>query len=199
MPQEVAIESALCFGAISIRCGPMPVQNLIVKVQKRNRALVQFDPGRICKAMLRAAESIGGFRTDFLPGVNDRIFSAHGSNEGIATFLADTAIVCLNADPHHLIANFPPTIETIQDGVFHAMRSYGFQNTADAYACYRWGRHWLREGALDAEKFAGNGFPGREMEATLAWNRARGCDTVAGLNEIVRGGKIKALVDESLA
>ena len=59
----------------------MPVQNRIVKVQKRNRALVRFDSSRIGKAMLRAAESIGGFHQDFLPGVNDRIFSAHGSDE----------------------------------------------------------------------------------------------------------------------
>jgi len=107
--------------------------------------------------------------------------------------------VCLNSDPHHLISNFPPTIEIIQDEVLHALRSYGFQNTADAYECYRWGRHWLREGAITPDKFAGNGFPRARMEQTLAWNRQRGCDTVAGLNEIVRRGKIKALVEESLA
>jgi hypothetical protein len=74
--------------------------------------------------------------------------SAHDSDENIAAFMADAAIVCLNSDPHHLISNFPPTIETIQDEVLHALRSYGFQNTADAYECYRWGRHWLREGAI---------------------------------------------------
>jgi uridine kinase len=37
------------------------------------------------------------------------------------------------------------------------------------------------------------------MDRTLAWNRQRGCDTVAGLNEIVRSGRIKPLVDESIA
>jgi uridine kinase len=177
----------------------MPVQNLIVKVQKRNRALVRFDPGRICKAMLRAAESIGGFQTDFLPGVNDRIFGAHGSDEDIAAFLADTAIVCLNSDPHHLISNFPPTIEAIQDEVLHALRSHGFQKTADAYECYRWGRHWLREGALTPETFSGNGFPRERMAQILEWNRRHGVDTVAGLNDAVRGGRIKEVIDASLA
>src|ERR1022692_3379508 len=176
----------------------MAVQNLIVKVQKRNRALVKFDVARIWNAIFRAAESIGGFHRDFLPGINESIFATHKTDESIATFLADAAIVCLNADPHHLISNFPPTIETIQDEVLHAMRSYGFQNTADAYACYRWGRHWLREGAITTDKFAGNGFPRAQMEQTLAWNRERGCDTVAGLNEIVRSGRIKSLVDDSL-
>jgi uridine kinase len=133
-----------------------------------------------------------------VPGVNETIFEAYGSDDRIAEFLADAVVVCLNSDPHHLISNFPPTIETIQDEVLHALHSYGFQNTADAYECYRWGRHWLREGAIPAEKFAGNGFPHERMDQTLAWNRQRGCDTVAGLNEIVRSGKIKPLVEESL-
>jgi uridine kinase len=177
----------------------MPVQNLIVKVQKRNRALVRFDPGRICKAILRAAESIGGFQTDFLPGVNDKIFQAQGSDENIAAFLADTAIVCLNSDPHHLISNFPPTIEAIQDEVLHALRSHGYQKTADAYECYRWGRHWLREGALTTDKFSGNGFPRERMEQILEWNRKHGVDTVAGLNDTVRSGRIKEVIDASLA
>jgi len=177
----------------------MAVQNRIVKVQKRNRALVKFDPDRIQRAILRAAESIGGFQQDFLPGINDKIFEAWGADDSLAEFLAEAVVVCLNSDPHHFIANFPPTIETIQDEVLHALRSYGFQNTADAYACYRWGRHWLREGAIAPDKFVGNGFPTDEMRRTLEWNRQRGCDTVAGLNEIVRAGKIKALVDDSIA
>ncbi len=177
----------------------MAVQNRIVKVQKRNRALVKFDQDRIQRAILRAAESIGGFQQDFVPDVNEKIFEAYGADDRIASFLSEAVVVCLNSDPHHLIANFPPTIETIQDEVLHALRSYGFQNTADAYACYRWGRHWLREGALPPDKFVGNGFPKTRMEETLALNRRRGCDTVAGLNEIVRSGKLKSLVDESLA
>ncbi len=177
----------------------VPVQNRIVKVQKRNRALVRFDAERIYRAILRAAQSIGGFREDYLPGTNDRIFDAYGTDERIAEFLADTVVICLNSDPHHLISNFPPTIETIQDEVLHALRSYGFQNTADAYACYRWGRHWLREGAITREQFVGNGFLRSEMERSLTWNRAHGCDTVAGLNEIVRSGRTRELVEASLA
>src|SRR4051812_7908274 len=117
----------------------------------------------------------------------------------ISGFILNTAIIFLNANPHHLISNFPPTIETIQDEVLHALRSYGFQNTADAYECYRWGRHWLREGAVTKEQFVANGFPRTTMAKTLAWNHIRGCDTVVRMNEIVRAGKLKALVAESLA
>src|SRR5206468_172354 len=40
--------------------------------------------------------------------------------------------------------------------------------------------------------------PRERMEESLAWNRQRGCDTVAGLNELVRRGRIKPIVDESL-
>jgi uridine kinase len=177
----------------------MAVQNRIVKVQKRNRALVRFDEGRLCRAIFRAAESIGGFHEDFQPGANDKIFEVCGSDEKIAEFISNTAVVCLNSNPHHLISNFPPTIEAIQDEVLHALRSYGFQNTADAYECYRWGRHWLREGAISKEHFVGNGFPRASMAETLEWNRRHGCDTVAGLNEIVRAGELKTLAAESIA
>ena len=177
----------------------MSVQNRIVKVQKRNRALVKFDQDRIAGAILRAAQSIGGFEKDLLPGINDTIFDFCKSDDAIAGFLSDIVVICLNSDPHHLISNFPPTIEIIQDEVLHALRSYGFQHTADAYECYRWGRHWLREGAIKPGKFAGNGIPRSHLDASLTWNRARRCETIAGLNEIVRSGGLKSLVDESLA
>jgi len=36
------------------------------------------------------------------------------------------------------------------------------------------------------------------MEQTLEWNRQRGCDTVAGLNEVVRRGKLKKVIEESI-
>ena len=74
----------------------MAVQNRIVKVQKRNRALVKFDDTRIRRAIFHAAESIGGCRQDFLPGINDQIFDAYGTDERIAEFLADAVVVCLH-------------------------------------------------------------------------------------------------------
>ena len=164
----------------------MPVQNRIVKVQKRNRALVRFDARPHRQRHVRAAESIGGFQQDFLPGINDKIFDAHGTDENIAAFLADAAIVCLNSDPHHLIANFPPTIETIQDEVLHALRSYGFQNTADAYECYRWGRHWLREGAITQGAICRQRLSHRSEWTQIARMEppARRATRLPGLNEI---------------
>jgi uridine kinase len=177
---------------------PVSVENRIVKVQKRNRALVRFDGARICRAILRAGQSIGGLQQDHLPGINAKLFEAWKTDEELARFLADLVIILLNSEPQHLIANFPPTIEQIQDAVLHALRSYGFQNTADAYACYRWGRHWLREGAISNEQFVGNGIPQAQIQEKYQWNRQHGCDTVTGLNALVRSGKLQPLIRESL-
>ena len=62
----------------------MAVQNRIIKIQKRNRSLVTFDEGRIVRAILRAAESIGGFQEDFQEPINGKIFEAYGADDRIA-------------------------------------------------------------------------------------------------------------------
>ena len=177
----------------------MAVVNKIGKVMKRNHALVTFDQGRITHAIRRAADSIGGFEQDYLEGINDRIFTAGAGDEGIAEFLADLVVVVLNGDPHHLVANFPPTVEEIQDVVLHVLRSTGFTRAADAYTAFRWGHHWVRQGAITQEQFVRNGYPPAQMDPFLEWNRAHGCDTIDGLNEIVRNGRIKSLIDASLS
>ncbi len=176
----------------------MIVQNRIRKVQKRDRSLVPFDQGRIFNAILRAARSVGGFAQDLLPGINDKLFM-FGDDEHIAEFLSDLVVITLNRDPHHWIANFPPTIEEIQDTVLHVLRSFGLVTVADAYECWRWGKHWVRAGAITMAQFVGNGYPTPLHEETLEWNRAHGCDTVEGLNEIVRSGKLKDLIEAATA
>ncbi len=177
----------------------MAVVNKIGKVMKRNHALVSFDQERIAYAIKRAADSIGGFEQDYLAGINDRIFTAGADGDGIATFLSDLVVVCLNGDQHHLVANFPPQVEEIQNVVLHVLRSTGFTRTADAYTCFRWGHHWLRQGAITEAQFVSNGYPASHMDPLLEWNRAHGCDTVEGLNEVVRSGEIERLIDEALS
>lgn len=166
---------------------------------KRNHALVSFDQGRVAHAIKRAADSIGGFEQDYLAGINERVFSAGASDEGIAAFLSDLVVICLNGDPHHLVANFPPQVEEIQDVVLHVLYSTGFTRTADAYTCFRWGHHWLRQGAITDNQFVRNGYPALHMDPLLEWNRSHGCDTVEGLNEVVRTGKTKRLIDDALS
>lgn len=175
----------------------MAVQKRIRKVQKRDRSLVSFDQGRIFSAILRAARSVGGFSLDYLRGVNDHLFDAYGSDEKISEFLSDIVVVVLNRDPRHWIANFPPTIEEIQDAVVHVLRSYGFVTIADAYECWRWGKYWVRAGAITKDQFVKNGYSTTFHEKILQWNRYHHCDTVEKLNEIVRSGKIKDLIEAS--
>jgi uridine kinase len=176
----------------------MGVENRIVKIQKRNRSLVRFDPDRIRNAILRAGQAIGGFHQDLVHGLNDRLFPSGAEDGSIADTLAEAVLLCLNSDPHHHIANFPPTIETIQDEVLHVLRSHGLQHTADAYACYRWSRHWEREGDVSPEQFIGNGLDTARFRASLAWNQEQGCHTQNGLNEIVRGNGFAELVDAAI-
>jgi uridine kinase len=177
----------------------MPVENRILKVQKRNRSLVRFDAARIRHAILRAGLAVGGFHQDLVPGVNDRAFPPGADEESMADALTDSVLLALNSDPQHLIVNFPPTIEVIQDRVLHVLRSHGLQRTADAYACYRWSRHWLREGDLTVEQFVGNGLDTERHRAALAWNQEQGCHTQDGLNDIVRRGELAALIEAAVA
>lgn len=166
---------------------------------KRNHALVTFDQERIVHALRRAADSVGGFERDYLDGINDRIFSAGGTTDGIAGFLSDLIVICLNSDPKHLVSNFPPTIEEIQDTALHVLRSYGFTVTADAYACFRWGHHWVREGAISEGQFIQNGYPEEHMEPFLSWNKEHDCDTVAGLNSIITSSRIGQLIGAAIS
>ncbi len=176
----------------------MAVLNRIGKIRKRNHSLVTFDPEKVFNVILLSADTAGGFAQDYVPGVNDRVFAAGGTDRGIAEALADMVVVCLNADPRHHVTNFPPTVEEVQDVVLHVLRSNGFTKIADAYTAYRWGHHWVREDAIDDAQFVRNGYPKEELEPLLAWNHARDCDTVEGLNEIVKSGRVKPLVDESI-
>ena len=176
----------------------MAVLNKIGKVRKRSHALVTFDQERITRVIRLGGEAVGGFDQDYLPGVNDRIFAAGGTDEGVAQFLSDLVVVCLNADPKHLVSNFPPTVEEIQETVLHVLRSNGFTTVADEFTCFRWGHHWVREGAIDEDEFVHDGYPPEQMDPYMAWNRDHGCDTVEGLNEIVRSGGIKRLIDAAL-
>jgi uridine kinase len=175
----------------------MAVINRIGKVMKRNRALVTFDQDRIYGAIARAASSNGGFEQDYVPDVNERVFAAGGSDDGIARFLSDLVVVCLNGSAHYQVSNFPPTVEDIQDTVIHVLRSTGFTRTADAYECFRWGHHWVRQGAIAEDQFVRNGYPEEHMEPLLAWNREHGCDTVAALNELIAAGGARSLIDDA--
>ncbi len=51
---------------------------------------------------------------------------------------------------------------------------------------------------LTSGQFLGNGLDTPSLRASLDWNHRHGCDTLAGLNEIVRSGRLQALIEASL-
>lgn len=174
----------------------MLVNNKILRVRRRDGALVNFDIRKVTRAILSAAESVGGFGDSHIPEINGFLFSG-GTGETIAGALASLVTMTLNSDERHHIPNFPPAIEKVQDTIVHVLRSYGFVELADVYEAYRWGRHWIRARVLTPETFAGNGFPQELIQEVLEWNRAHECETVEKLNAWVRRGDIRDLVTAS--
>lgn len=176
----------------------MSVANKILRVQLRNGALTNFDPDRIKRAYLGAARSIGGFGQHHEPGINDEILSGR-SEEGVAEVLADMVVMALNADPRYHIPNYPVHIEQVQDMMIHVLRSWGFVDVADVYEAYRWGKHWIRQGDITPAQFVGNGVPEEKTRQILRTNQEWGCDTMAGVNELVSSGRGGELIDRAIA
>ncbi len=175
----------------------MRVNNKILRVKLRNGALTVFRPEKIRNAILGAARSIGGFGDVRFPGLNDFITSL-GSDEAIAEALATMVVTTLNLDPRFSVPNFPPTVEQVQDAIIHVLRSYGFIDVADVFEAWRWGKHWLRVGAITEGEFVGNGFPEEKLNRLRRWYEEHECDTLEKVNEWIRSGRIGELVRESV-
>lgn len=176
----------------------MAIANKILRVKLRNGALTNFDGEKTRKAILAAARSIGGFAPHHEPGVNDWLLDGHDDNF-ISARLAEMVVMALNADTRRHIPNFPPHIEDVQDMIIHVLRSYGFVDVADVYEAYRWGKHWMRTGDITPAQFVGNGVPEEKTRWVLRTNSELGCDTIAGLNELVATGRGMELVERSIA
>ncbi len=176
----------------------MAVENRIAQITKRTGARVPFEKPRIARAILRAAQEIGGFAQDIIP---DTIYSTfkNKSDEEIANLLTDDVIMCLNAQKSFTNRDTPPDVETVQDYVVHILRSRGFVDTADVYEAYRWGKSKVREKEIAPEYFGGTGFPREKMEELWQWNVSHHCETVQKLNAWVLSGKFKDLIDASIA
>lgn len=176
----------------------MTVENKIAQLTKRTGARVTFCPERIQQAILKAAEAIGGFDQDIIPGTIYAAFKNKQDDE-IANLLTDDVIMCLNATGSYLNPSSPPDVERVQDIVIHVLRSRGFVDTADVYETYRWGKAKVRQGELPDEVFAGVGFPRSQMNELFEWNKTNHCETIQKLNAWVLSGRFKELVEASIA
>ncbi len=93
------------------------------RIRKRDGKLESFDPGRIYRAVWRAAKEV---RADA---------------DAIATEITDGVIKALAADRRRRV----PTVEQVQDLVVATLKAAGHLATADAYSRYRERRAALRE------------------------------------------------------
>lgn len=89
-----------------------------------------------------------------------------------------------------------PTVEDIQDVVERMLMETGHVDVARNYIIYRYNRAMAR--AERSRNFdVSDNVPYRKLYEVLRWNVAHGCDSVAGLNRIIRSGMFPELVAES--
>jgi uridine kinase len=155
----------------------MVVETHIQRIVKRNGDLVAFDQKRIATAIYKAAASIGG------------------KDKELAEKLSDLVVERLNRS---LPRGATPTVEEIQDLVERVLIECGHAQTAKAYIVYRHRRDMVRKGEIGLQKGGSvETIPWKLLWRTLAWNADHNCDSIEGLNEWVRSGRLPELMVEA--
>jgi len=86
-----------------------------------------------------------------------------------------------------------PTVEDIQDVVENIFMENGLNDIARSYIIYRHERAILRSSRAYSFEIA-DYVPYRKIYEVLRWNTDHGCDTVRGLNKIIRNGDFPEFV-----
>jgi uridine kinase len=144
----------------------------INKIVKRNGNVVTYDRDRIATAIFKAAASVGG---------SDRRIAeqlAIQVEQAVMGTYGETSI---------------PTVEDIQDLVEKTLIEEGHARTARAYILYRAKRAEARESRQIQGEFS-DYIPYKKIYDVLRWNMDHGCETVAGINEIIASGRYPDLV-----
>ncbi len=139
-------------------------------IVKRSGEGVPFDREKIVVAIYKAGAATGSHDRDRAERLADQVIESLA-----ATYTGD----------------FPPTVEDIQDVVERTLIRSGHTEIAKAYIVYRYERARLRslEGSQRLENI-----PYKAMWQTLDWSVDHGCHTIAGLNRIIEGGELPALI-----
>ncbi len=144
-------------------------------VIKRDGHVVPFDRERIATAIFKAAASIGGQerRTaeELSREVERRCAAAYSKGS-------------------------TPSVEDIQDLVEATLIENGHVRTSRAYIIYRHQRAQARAARMDKFEATDN-IPYKKIYEVLRWNMAHGCETVAGLNQLIAEGRFADLVHAS--
>ena len=144
----------------------------IKQIVKRDGHMVSYDRDRITTAIFKAATSVGG---------SDRK-TAEGLSEQVEHMLVDTY--------GHESA---PSVEDIQDCVEKVLIDNGHATTARAYIIYRHEREELRT-ARAARIDATDNIPYQKIYEVLRWNLAHGCDSIEGINRIIKENRLSKLI-----
>jgi uridine kinase len=145
-----------------------PVRQIV----KRNGSVVPYDRERIAVAIAKALVATGR---------GDRALADRFASEVEA----------------HLAASYPPgvlpTVEDIQDAVEATLMRGGQLETARSYIIYRHERAKSRAARMDRFEATDN-IPYKKIYEVLLWNMDHDCETVDGLNRIVRGPGLRDFV-----
>jgi len=150
----------------------MSKQRPITKIVKRSGTIVAYDRKRISTAIYKATTSL------------DR------GNRSLAEQLAEQLE---NALASTYRGEMIPTVEDVQDVVERVLMENRHTELAKDYILYRHQR--ARERAARVYEFEiSDNVPYRKIYEVLRWNMDHRCDTVDGLNRIIRGGEYPQLV-----
>lgn len=150
----------------------MSKQCYITQIMKRSGSVVSYDRERISTAIYKATASLGK---------GNRRLSEKLAKE-VETALAST-----------YQGDMVPTVEDVQDIVERVLIEHRLTDLAKDYILYRHQR--ARERAARVYEFeVSDNVPYRKIYEVLRWNIDHRCDTVDGLNRIIRDGEFPQLV-----
>lgn len=144
----------------------------MTQIVKRNGTVVAYARDRITNAIQKAIASTG----KNVEGLADTLSSQ--VEEALTKTYGTSSI---------------PTVEDIQDVVERVLMQAGHTDIARNYIIYRHDRAMAR--ATRAQRFeVTDNVPYRKLYEILRWNVDHGCDTVDGLNSIIRSKHLPELV-----
>ena len=131
-----------------------------------------YDRDRVATAIFKAAASVGG---------TDRETAEYLAREVERT-------LCEVFQQGSI-----PSVEDIQDIVEATLIKHGHVKTSRAYIIYRHQRAQARAARMDKFEATDN-IPYKKIYEVLRWNMDHGCETIDGLNDIIRNGRFPQLI-----
>ena len=139
-------------------------------IVKRTGQAAPFDQEKITVAIYKAMAAGGAHDRELAEELSDQVVAALD-----AAYTDDQV----------------PTVEDTQDFVERVLIQGGHADTAKRYILYRGERARMR---LERRRSKVEHIPYKAMWQALDWAVEHGCNTVAGLNEIIREGRIAELI-----